>query len=122
MTPRKAVTEGVPGPSFTRRSDVSYTSGSRRLMGSVQAHPDTVASTLEPTMNLLRVLSFPGADRQPSPRVLLCAAVVAVALLAVFVDLLHDAVARGDQWRQAQRTSAGGAAVVVANNVVAGLR
>jgi len=39
------------------------------------------------------------------PRALLCAAVMAVALLALFVDLLHDSIARGEQWREAQRTS-----------------
>ena len=40
-----------------------------------------------------------------SPRLLLCAAVMAVALMALFVDLLHDSMARGEQWRAAQRNS-----------------
>ena len=40
-----------------------------------------------------------------SPRLLLCAAAMAVALLAVFVDLLHESMARGVQWRETQRIS-----------------
>lgn len=38
--------------------------------------------------------------------VLLFAAVVAVSMLAFYVNLLHDSLARGDQLREAQRISA----------------
>jgi hypothetical protein len=44
----------------------------------------------------------------PSPgerRLLLCAAVVAVALLSFYVQLLHDSLARGDELREIQRTT-----------------
>lgn len=55
-------------------------------------------------MNPQRALS-PLDIESISPRLLLCAAVMAVVLMALFVDLLHDSVARGEQWREAQRNS-----------------
>jgi len=55
-------------------------------------------------MNPQRALS-PLDIESISPRLLLCAAVMAVVLMTLFVDLLHDSVARGEQWREAQRNS-----------------
>ena len=57
-----------------------------------------------------------------SPRLLLCAAVMAVALMALFVDLLHDSMARGEQWREAQRNSDAHAPATPADTTVAHLR
>lgn len=57
-----------------------------------------------------------------SPRLLLCAAVMAVALLALFVDLLHDSMARGEQWREAQRSSQAHSPAKPSETTVAQLR
>ncbi len=51
-------------------------------------------------MNPLRAL--PLAQRQ----LLFVAAVLAVALLSLYVQLLHDSLARGDELRELQRISA----------------
>ncbi len=57
-----------------------------------------------------------------SPRLLLCAAVMAVALMAMFVDLLHDSMARAAQWREVQRASNSHAPALPAGTTVAQLR
>lgn len=54
-----------------------------------------------------------------SPRLLLCGAVMAVALMAMFVDLLHDSMARAEQWREAQRVSDSHAPTKPASTTVA---
>ena len=72
-------------------------------------------------MKPLHALSLAVTD-SISPRMLLCAAVMAVALMALFVDLLHDAMARGEQWREAQRTSDARSPAKPAETSVARLR
>ncbi|MBC7484483.1 MAG: hypothetical protein H7337_21845 [Rhizobacter sp.] len=57
-----------------------------------------------------------------SPRLLLCAAAMAVALLALFVDLLHESMARGVQWRETQRISDSLSPTKPASTTVAQLR
>lgn len=68
-------------------------------------------------MKPLHVLLSSGTERPPAHRqlLLLCAALMAVfLLLALYVNLLHEAMARGDQMREEQRSSAGRATVNVA--------
>ncbi len=72
-------------------------------------------------MKPLNALS-PVAIDPISPRMLLCAAVMAVALMALLVDLLHDSMTRGEQWREAQRASDSHALTRPAATAVAQLR
>jgi len=90
-------------------------------MGAEGARLDTPAPTEEPKMKPLHSIS-PVAIDSISPRMLLCAAVLAVALMALFVDLLHDSMARGEQWREAQRTSDARAPAKPVGTTVARLR
>ena len=57
-------------------------------------------------MNLPRVLPLrterPSAHR---PWLLLCAVAVAIGLLALYVNLLHESIARGAQMREVQRSA-----------------
>lgn len=56
-------------------------------------------------MNLPRVA--PSTDRSFGrlPWLLLCALALAIGLMTVYVSLLHESMARGDQMREAQRTA-----------------
>jgi type II secretory pathway component PulM len=59
-------------------------------------------------MRSLRIVLPSHAVLELNPRhlLLLCAAVAAAGLLLTYVGLLHDAVARGAQWRADHQTSA----------------
>ena len=58
-------------------------------------------------MNPLHVLLRLRTAVPPAQRpLLLCAAVVAIALLSFYVHLLHESMALGDQMRERQRISA----------------
>ena len=54
--------------------------------------------------------SSPGrTSRSPGLALLTCALVVALALLSLYVQVLHDAIERGEQLREDQRQSVPGA-------------
>lgn len=54
--------------------------------------------------------SLPGrANRSRGRALLACALVVALALLSLYVQVLHDAIERGQQLREDQRQSVPGA-------------
>ena len=57
-------------------------------------------------MNLLHVFQRLRTAVPPAQRpLLLCAAIVAIALLSFYVHLLHESMALGDQMRERQRIS-----------------
>jgi hypothetical protein len=56
-------------------------------------------------MHPSRVLSAWHALPMPQRQFLLFAVVVAVALLSLYVQLLHTSLARGDELREVQRTA-----------------
>ena len=49
------------------------------------------------------------ANRSPRRALLACALVVALALLSLYVQVLHDSIERGQQLREDQRQSVPGA-------------
>jgi hypothetical protein len=91
-------------PAAAHWSDKSYRKVRLQPIGRGERRLDTASSSLELTMNLLPVLMKFHAGLSPAHlRLALCAAILAVSLLWLYVHTLHEWLARGEQMREAQR-------------------
>lgn len=80
------------------RPKLSYKMIRDRLIGPNTVRRDTGASSMEAPMNSLRVnLPILNAIPRAQRHLLLAAAIVGASILALYVNLLHDAVARGGE-------------------------